>query len=35
MKTGKQTMRLSTIGNILRVAEGEKGEGMGYLGDGH
>ena len=28
-------MRLLTIGNKLRVARGEEGEGMGKLGDGH
>lgn len=27
--------RLLTIGNKLRVAGGEAGGGMGYLGDGH
>ena len=27
--------RLLIIGNILRVAGGERGGGMGELGDGH
>ena len=31
----KNRKRLLTIGNKLRVDEGEMGWGMGYLGDGH